>query len=113
MDTPPDTRTADERRLDADGTFLGRCKCGATQRMRPIKTNAPKCDACGNRVWDRPMAQVEEPVSGTAILGGVLVALGVLLLLGNRSGFMPTVPFAGFVVTGVGALMLHAGKRSK
>jgi hypothetical protein len=50
--------------------------------------------------------------SGFQIVGGCIIVLGVILLLGNITGIMPTFPFAGFLATIVGALVSRLGKVS-
>jgi hypothetical protein len=47
---------------------------------------------------------------GFRIVGGCIVALGVILILGNITGMMPTFPFAGFLVTVVGGIVSSLGK---
>ncbi|HEX8493661.1 MAG TPA: DnaJ C-terminal domain-containing protein [Pyrinomonadaceae bacterium] len=50
--------------------------------------------------------------AGFQIVGGCIIALGVILLLGNITGIMPTFPFAGFLAMIVGGLISRLGKTS-
>jgi hypothetical protein len=47
---------------------------------------------------------------GLVIIGGAVVALGIVLLLGNITGVFPTFPFAGFITLMIGSSILGAGR---
>jgi len=49
--------------------------------------------------------------SGTQILGVILFIVGLFLVAGNLSGAFPTIPFAGFITTGIGYYLMSR-KRS-
>jgi hypothetical protein len=40
------------------------------------------------------------------LVGGITFALGVALVIGNRTGLFPTFSYAGAILTGIGSLML-------
>jgi hypothetical protein len=47
------------------------------------------------------------------VVGALFLLAGMALFIGNRSGAFPTVPFAGFIVMGLGgAILASAGARS-
>jgi len=48
-----------------------------------------------------------------SVLGGLIFAVGIGLFIGNVTGIFPTVPFAGFVVMGIGGAILGAGQRAR
>lgn len=45
-----------------------------------------------------------------SLLGLVLIVGGMVLVIGNLSGAFPTFPFAGFLVSGLGSLILSAAQ---
>lgn len=45
------------------------------------------------------------------ILGTLLFLAGIGLVVGNRTGLFPTIPFAGCILTVIGGLVSAAGKR--
>jgi hypothetical protein len=49
-----------------------------------------------------PEEQAETGI-GFKLVGGAVFVLGVVLFLGNRSGALPTFPYAGYLVMGIGA----------
>lgn len=81
------------------------------------------CKICG-AIRDNPQAvavraqelnEVVQSMRGhtdwtLASLGIIAFVVGFVLFFGNRSGLLPTIPFAGFIVTGIGALLLGAAK---
>lgn len=66
---------------------------------RPTQAGAPT----GNPGSGVPVAQV---------IGALLIFVGALLFLGNRTGILPTFLFAGFVVMLLGGIVCALGKRS-
>ena len=46
-----------------------------------------------------------------SVIGVLLLLAGVVLFVGNRTGAMPTFPFAGFIVMGVGGALVAAAER--
>jgi hypothetical protein len=50
---------------------------------------------------------------GLAILGLALLGAGVVLLIGNRTGAFPTVPFAGFLTMTIGSMVFGAACRGR
>lgn len=47
------------------------------------------------------------------ILGGVIIAVGVVLLVGNVTGFLVTFPFAGYITIVVGGMVMKMGKKQE
>lgn len=47
--------------------------------------------------------------NGAALLGGIVTVAGVLLLIGNISGFFPTFPYAGFLTMLAGGAISSLG----
>ncbi len=45
------------------------------------------------------------------ILGGVIIAIGAVLWLGNVFGFFHTFPLAGYLTMAVGGLVMKSGKK--
>ena len=45
------------------------------------------------------------------VVGGVVVAIGAFLFLGNVIGFFPTVPMAGWLTIALGAGIFGWGKK--
>lgn len=43
------------------------------------------------------------------IAGGLIIAAGALLLIGNKTGLFPTVPFAGWLTMLVGGALSAMG----
>jgi hypothetical protein len=43
---------------------------------------------------------------GLQVLGIIISFIGLALVFGNITGLFPTFPFAGFIVSGLGALIL-------
>lgn len=56
------------------------------------------------------MGSLSEKIS-LQILGGVLIILGTILVIGNRTGQMPTLPFAGFITSCIGVALLSAARK--
>lgn len=46
------------------------------------------------------------------ILGGLIIALGFFLVLGNIFHFFPTFPFAGYLTVVAGGMVSRMGKKS-
>lgn len=44
-------------------------------------------------------------------VGGLIFALGVVLYMGNRTGFLVTFPLAGFITMGIGGALIGLGRK--
>ncbi len=44
------------------------------------------------------------------VLGAVLIVLGLVLWIGNKTGFLPSIPLLGFLTFGLGGMIMAAGK---
>ena len=40
------------------------------------------------------------------IIGAIILFIGIILLIGNVSGWWPTFPYAGFITMGLGGLVM-------
>lgn len=102
---------------------------------RPLSGHRVVCGHCGRgfcashaHPLHHNCAQTIKPIPGTreelhpgignsmymtiAILGGIGVfILGLVLIVGNRSGVFPTFPFAGFITTTLGLVMIGYGAK--
>lgn len=61
-------------------------------------------------------AQARQPIGESValqILGGFLFVVGIALFVGNVTGILPTLPFAGFIVTSIGGAFIGAGNRRR
>jgi hypothetical protein len=94
-------------------------KAGTMLRLRGLGSRQGNSDERGD-LYIKIMIMManerlrEQSLSGEGldfrIVGGCIVALGVVLILGNITGIMPTFPFAGFLVTVVGGIVSSLGK---
>jgi hypothetical protein len=50
---------------------------------------------------------------GLAILGVIVIGVGIILSIGNRTGAFPTFPFAGFITMTVGGMIVGIGWRGR
>jgi len=86
-----------------------------------MERNCPTCgDAITSDVCYRCSPNFERlaspdpapPASGSlafTAIGGVIFVVGVLLLIGNMTGYFPTFPFAGFVFMLIGGWVSKLG----
>jgi hypothetical protein len=44
------------------------------------------------------------------LLGGIVFFIGIFLFIGNITGLFPTFPFAGFIVMGIGGVLMGASR---
>jgi hypothetical protein len=42
-------------------------------------------------------------------IGAIVTIFGIFLIIGNMTGFFPTFPFAGFIVTLIGGAIYRKG----
>lgn len=78
------------------------------------------CSFCQRVTSFRFSVQGSEPPAGVRgdtstsgvalLLGLVLIVAGFALVVGNLSGAFPTFPYAGFLVSGLGSLILRAAQ---
>lgn len=95
-------------------------KAGSTLRVQGLGSRQGNSDERGDlyiklmimAADERPHESSSGKGLGFNIAGGCIIALGVILMLGNITGILPTFPFAGFIVTAVGALVSGLGKNS-
>ena len=95
-------------------------KAGSTLRVRGLGSRQGNSDQRGDLYVKLMIMTADERLNrssssnneGFQIFGGCIIALGVILILGNITGIMPTFPFAGFLVTVVGSLVSRLGKTS-
>jgi hypothetical protein len=85
------------------------CSCGrvvAVPSLRELRARAPAATdhATATTAPRRKLAQYI-----VWYLGVLLFALGILVLIGNRTGFCPTFPFAGLLLMGAGLVLIRAG----
>jgi hypothetical protein len=50
-------------------------------------------------------------MSATSLLGGVVIALGICLFIGNITRIFPTFPLAGWLTIAIGGAIFRAGNR--
>jgi hypothetical protein len=120
-----------------DGEFCHACGNavhGWCKRADAAVGAANRCHACGGDTSDglARRARIDELTGASAerarqdqlrsqgvtgaskialqIFGALVFLVGVALLIGNLSGAMPTFPFAGYIVTGIGSAMIFAGR---
>jgi hypothetical protein len=40
------------------------------------------------------------------VIGAIILIIGIILLIGNVTGWWPTFPYAGFITMGLGSLII-------
>ena len=94
-------------RLDREGDLIWRRNQDRKTFMQAVASAAAEAES--------PAADAEaqrgsrESAVVLKLIGGVVMALGVVLVIGNLSGGMPTFAFAGFIVGIIGVVIFAVG----
>jgi hypothetical protein len=98
----------------AAGTSLP-CECGRTIKVPSLGELRQRVTEGDVPYFPAQAKAPPHPVSKAMRIGcaGLVFLFGVALFIGNKTGLFPTIPYAGYLVMGFGALLIGAAAADK